>query len=115
MLFSVVVKQKNMIANYNELPQKIEAVGDGSSRFRFLITELENGYQCHEVIVQGAVNSDKVVAAVMDEMWGNGVEQKLINDYNEFKLTGENPEAEAAYLEFLQLRKELKTYIKSLI
>jgi Fe-S cluster assembly scaffold protein SufB len=52
---------------------------------------------------------------VIAEKWGHGIEQKLVNDYNEFKLTGENPEAEAAYVAFLSERKELKNEVKMLL
>ena len=108
-----------MKASYNELPLRLQLMPDGHTKFRFEIEEITSNdstqFECREVDIKGAVTADKVIEAAITDKWGNGVEQKLINDYNEFKLTGENPEAEAAYLEFLQLRKELKTHIKSLL
>ena len=104
-----------MKANYNNISEIMEAVGNGSTRFRYNITESENGFNCDEVIIYGAITSDKVIAAFIAELWGNGVEQKLINDYNEFKLTGENPNAETAYIEFLSERKKLKESIHEII
>lgn len=108
-----------MKASYNELPLRLQLMPDGHTKFRFEIEEITNNestqFECREVDIKGAVTADKVIEAVIAEKWGHGVEQKLINDYNEFKLTGENPEAESNYLEFLQLRKELKTYIKSIV
>ena len=108
-----------MKANYNEQPLRIELMPDGYHKFRFGIEQLTNGentsFNCNEVIIHVAVTTDKVIAAVMDAKWRNGVEQKLINDYNEFKLTGENSEAETKYLEFLSERRDLKINIKNII
>ena len=101
-----------MKANYNNIPEIIEAVGDGSTRFRINITEVENGYNCDEVIIHGAIDASKVIAAFIAELWGNGIEQKLINDYNEYKAgLSDDAGAENRYLEFLGERKKLKTYV----
>ena len=101
-----------MKANYQEQPSRLELMPDGYHKFRFNIEQITNGentsFSCNEVIIHGAVTTDKVISAVMTEKWGNGVEQKLINDYNEYKLTGENQESEVKYLEFLRERKSLK-------
>ena len=105
-----------MKANYTNKPDIIEAVGNGSTRFRYNIVEVENGYNCDEVIVYGAVTAEKVIATLINELWGNGVEQKLINDYNEFK-TGlsDNADAETKYLDFLRERKVLKEFVYSTV
>ena len=106
-----------MKASYNQPPERLQLMPDGHTKFRFEIqdksTEENTQFECREVDIKGAVTAEKVIEAVIAEKWGHGVEQKLINDYNEFKLTGENPEAEAAYIEFLQQRKELKNFVKS--
>ena len=108
-----------MKASYNELPPRLQLMPDGHTKFRFEIEEItSNGstqFECREVDIKGAVTADKVIEAAITDKWGNGVEQKLINDYNEFKLTGENPEAEAAYLAFLTERRELKNEVKELV
>ena len=68
------------------------------------------------MIVFGAVTAEKVIAALIAELWGNGIEQKLINDYNEFKAgLSDNADAETKYLEFLSARKDLKESIHQLI
>ena len=101
-----------MKANYTNKPDMMESVGNGSTRFRYNIVESENGYNCDEVIVYGAVTAEKVIAALIAELWGNGIEQKLINDYNEYKAgLSDNADAETKYLEFLSARKDLKESI----
>ena len=105
-----------MKANYTNKPDIIEAVGDGSTRFRYNIVEADNGYNCDEVIVYGAITAEKVIATLIAELWGNGIEQKLINDYNEFKAgLSDNADAESKYLEFLSERAKLKKYVNEQI
>ena len=105
-----------MKANYTNKPDIMESVGNGSTRFRYKIVEAENGYNCDEIIVYGAVPADKVIAALIAELWGNGIEQKLINDYNEFKAgLSNNADAESKYLEFLSERKAMKEFVHQLI
>lgn len=108
-----------MKASYNELPPRLQLMPDGHTKFRFEIEEITSNetsqFECREVDIKGAVTTDKVIEAVIADKWGHGVEQKLINDYNEFKLTGENPGAESAYLAFLIERRELKNEVKELI
>lgn len=100
----------------NQLPDPIQAVGDGRTRFLFDIEEVEGGFSFREVIISGAVSSAKLTAACIDELWGDGVEQKIINDHNEFTLLGDgNADATAIYIEFLTKRKALKQYIKSVL
>ena len=105
-----------MKANYTNKPEIMEAVGNGSTRFRYNKVEADNGYNCDEVIVYGAVTAEKVIAALIAELWGNGVEQKLINDYNEFKAgLSDNADAETNYMEFLRERKVLKEFVYSTV
>jgi len=103
-----------MKASYNEQPQALELMPDGYHKFRFEITEQTNGEQrqwiCREVEIHGAVTSQKVIEAVIAEKWGNGVEQKLINDYNEYVLGVGDVTAKIAYESFLVERKGLKDY-----
>lgn len=106
----------NMKANYTNKPDTIEAVGNGSTRFRYNIVEADRGYNCEEVIIYGAVTAEKVIAALIAELWGNGIEQKLINDYNEFKAgLSDNADAETKYLDFLRKRKVLKEFVHGVI
>ena len=105
-----------MKANYTNKPDIMDAVVNGSTRFRYNIIEAENGYNCDEIIVYGAVTAEKVIAALIAELWGNGIEQKLINDYNEFKAgLSDNADAESKYLEFLRERKTVKEFVHEVV
>ena len=105
-----------MKANYTNKPDIMESVGNGSTRFRYNIVEADNGYNCDEIIVYGAVTAEKVIAALIAELWGNGVEQKLINDYNEFKAgLSDNADTESAYLEFLSERRKVKEFVHDVV
>jgi hypothetical protein len=88
---------------------------DGYHLFRFDIEQVINGkntqWQCREVQICGAVTSNKLTEAAIAEKWGNGVENKLINDYNEYKAGLGVVESETKYLQFLEARKVLKEYI----
>ena len=105
-----------MKANYTEKPKEIEPVGDGSNMFRYNITESEGSWNCDEVIVWGAIDSKKITAACIDDQWGGGIEQKLINDYNAHRV-GLMPdqEAEDRYIQFLTKRAALKQQIDEII
>ena len=104
-----------MKSSYNERPQALELMPDGYHLFRFDIEEAINGentqFTCHEVQIFGAVTSQKVIEAVIAEKWGNGVEQKLINDYNEYVLGAGDVAAKVTYEGFLVERKLLKEYV----
>ena len=108
-----------MKASYNEQPQALELMPDGYSLFRFDIEEVaeneKTSYKCREIKIHGAVTSDKVIAAVIEDKWGGGLEQKLINDYNEFKLGLGDKESETTYLNFLTEKRNLKDYVKEII
>ena len=45
-----------MKANYTNKPDTMEAVGNGSTRFRYNIVEADNGYNCDEVIIYGLLS-----------------------------------------------------------
>lgn len=73
--------------------------------------EDEKSYEYYEVwVVNG--NPDRTTEAVIDALWGNGVEQKLNNDYNAAKegiFTGEKATAAVeAYRNFLIERNAVK-------
>lgn len=108
-----------MKATYNERPQALELMPDGYTKYRFEIKEVTRdekvSFECREVIIHGAVTSQKVIEAVMAEKWGNGVEQKLINDYNEYMLGVGDEAAKVAYETFLVERKGLKVEVKGVV
>jgi hypothetical protein len=104
---------------YDQQPAVLQARGDGAYYYRwdissFEITENEvttTKWSCYEVIVFATVTSNKITEAVINAMWGNGIEQKLLNDYNA-SLLGVLPAlAGQPYLDFLSQRKALKEQI----
>lgn len=117
---------------YDHKPSKIEAVGDGSYRYRWNIeeevetlnaegvtqpVETRVQWKCDEVIVP-RLNSNVIVEAVIAYGWSASREQKLVNDYNSAQLglygakTSEAAKAKiAAYTEFLNSRNELKAQV----
>ena len=127
-----------MLAFYDNKPSVLEAVGNGSYKYRFDIIEKINEYlipsnddngeleleqrtqwQCQEVIVWPPVTSNKITEAVITDYLGNpNYEQKLINEYNAVKLglynTNTPDEAQKyidKYTEYLNTRIKLKTQV----
>lgn len=97
------------MAFYDSKPSVIEAVGDGSTRYRFNINEVEvdasaqtsgdesqasegddsqkrTQWQCDEVVVFAPISSNKITQAVIAHKWDADYEQKLINEYNAAQL-----------------------------
>lgn len=104
-----------MKASYDNEPLVLERKPDGYYKYRWNIAQQDEHWSCNEVIVYGTVDSNKVTRAVIDSLWGNGIENKLINDYNEYLITGENSEAKVAYENFLAERKTLKEEIRRVL
>lgn len=127
-----------MLAFYDNKPSVLEAVGDGSYKYRFDITEnipenvatlsddsnaqeeeQRTQWQCEEVTVWSPITSNKITKAVITDYLGNSnYEQKLINEYNAAKLGlyDANTHAEAQkhinmYIEYLNTRIKLKTQV----
>ena len=127
-----------MLAFYDNKPSILEAVGNGSYKYRFDITEnipetvatlsddsnaqeieQRTQWQCQEVTVWSPVTSNKITEAVITDYLGDSnYEQKLINEYNAAKLglygsnTGEKAKKHiAAYTEYLNTRAALKAQV----
>lgn len=123
-----------MIAFYDNKPSILEAVRDGSYKYRFDIIEINpevmpstdkdvqeeqrTQWQCEEVIVWSPVTSNKITEAVITEVCDHNYEQKLVNEYNAAQLGmyGEKTSEEAqkrinAYKEFLDTRATLKAQV----
>lgn len=115
-----------MIAFYDKKPSMLEAVGNGSYKYLWDITEVqqmphEEGreattqWRCQEVTVWAPLSANKITEAVINELWPVGYEQKLINEYYSVQLgiiTGEEAEAKVeAYREFLAKRAEAKAQV----
>ncbi len=117
---------------YDHKPSKIEAVGDGSYRYRWNIeeevtehhiegetqpVETRTQWKCDEVIVP-RLDSNVITEAVIAYGWTASREQKLVNDYNSAQLglfggkTSETAKAKiAAYTDFLNCRNALKAQV----
>ena len=126
-----------MLAFYDNKPSILEAIGDGSYKYRFDITEnipeivatlsddsnAQEGkqrtqWQCQEVTVWSPVTSNKITEAVITEVCDHNYEQKLVNEYNAAQLglygskTGEEAKKHiAAYTEYLNTRTALKAQV----
>lgn len=123
-----------MRVSYDHEPSTLEAVGNGSFRYRFNIEqntveqhiEGENTpaatrteWLCDEVIVWGPLTSNKITEAVIASICPASHEQKLVNEYNAASLgliggsktSDAAKERIAAYKEFLQLRSDLKATV----
>lgn len=125
-----------MLAFYDNKPSVLEAVGNGSFKYRFDITEKtpeaaatssddssaqeeqKIQWQCQEVIVWSPVTSNKITEAVITEVCDHNYEQKLVNEYNAAQLglygTKTSDEAKkhiAAYTEYLNTRSALKAQV----
>ena len=121
-----------MLAFYDNKPSVLEAVGDGSHKYRFDIKEIKSDvttfddsnkeqrtqWQCQEVTVWSPVSSNKITKAVITEVCDNNYEQKLVNEFNAAQLglygskTGEEAEKHiAAYTEYLNTRAALKAQV----
>ena len=123
-----------MQAFYDNQPKKLEAVGNGSFRYRYNIREEEKPVQasensetaqeaqaqpqwvCEEVTVWMPLTPNRITAAVITEAFPADYEQKLLNEYNAANL-GMIPDKEEtekrrqAYTDFLRRRAELKKEI----
>ena len=126
-----------MLAFYDNKPSILEAVGNGSYKYRFDITEnipetvatlsddsdtqeveQRTQWQCQEVTVWSPVTSNKITEAVITEVCDHNYEQKLVNEYNAAQLglygskTGEEAKKHiAAYTEYLNTRAALKAKV----
>ena len=129
-----------MLAFYDNKPSVLEAVGNGSYKYRFDIIEKtpeivatlsddsnaqeeeqRTQWQCQEVTVWSPVTSNKITEAVITDYLGDSnYEQKLINEYNAAQLglygskTGEEAKKHiAAYTEYLDTRAALKAQVNA--
>ena len=117
-----------MQAFYDNKPSVLEAVGNGSYRYRYNIkevipeiiegeeqTERTSSWQCEEVIVWSPVTANKITEKVLTERWDGNYEQKLVNEYNSAQmglLSEEDAAARTeAYRSFLSEKTALKTLV----
>lgn len=115
-----------MQAFYDNKPSVLEAVGNGSYRYRWNIAEIEQPahesggqsstqWQCQEVTVWTPLTSNKITEAVIGELWSSSFEQKLVNEFNSANLGGYDEKTSAAkisaYKDFLSARQNIKDVI----
>lgn len=122
-----------MQAFYDNQPKKLEAVGNGSFRYRYNIRKEEKPVQasensetaqeaqaqpqwvCEEVTVWAPLSANKITEKCLTERWDGNYEQKLVNEYNSAQM-GLLSEEEAAsrieaYRAFLTERTALKSQV----
>lgn len=106
---------------YDLKPPKLEAVGNGSWKYRWDIEPIEvetpdgvskTMFQCYEVLMRKTPTIDNVTQAVITGKWPQSVEAKLINDYNAALLNVLSEDFIQPYLAFLNERNRLKSEIK---
>lgn len=115
---------------YDTMPPVMEAVGNGSFRYRWNIREEQvevpeaegeetrtiTRWNAQEATVWMPLTPNRITAAVIKEAWSPDYEQKLLNEYNAANL-GMIPDREEtekrrqAYTDFLRRRAELKNEI----
>lgn len=128
------------MATYDFKPSVYEANGNGSFIYRWDIKEVQGPvsfessggvevvaetetitqWECQEVIVWATVTQDKITESVVNKLWSQNYEAKLVNDYNAAKegVFGDPTNEKAqfhiiAYMNFLTERKLIKEQIKS--
>lgn len=104
-------------------PPSIEKDGDGSYLYRWDVREetREMGddmapvisYSYNEVRVWSTLTANKILEACIDALWGSGVEQKMLNDYNAAQLDILDLSYVKSYKTFLNERKALKDRVDS--
>ena len=122
-----------MLAFYDNKPSVLEAVGNGSFRYRYNIREEEKPLQasensetaqeaqaqpqwvCEEVTVWAPLSANKITEKVLTERWDGNYEQKLVNEYNSAQMGLLSEEEAAARIEayraFLTERTALKSQV----
>ncbi len=106
---------------YDTLPSAIESVGNGNYLYRWSIEEVEleaieidelrTLWRCNEVVVGGVPTENSITEAVISALWGSGLEQKLLNDYNASLMGMLTEEYAEPYLNFLFERQACKAQI----
>lgn len=124
----------NTKAFYNDKPETLEAVGNGSYLYRFNIVQesvdqldaqaegeaqAKPQWSCDEVTIWSPLSANKITEAVIGSLCPLSHEQKLVNEYNSAqmgllggsKTSDEAKKATAKYKEFLENRAMLKAIV----
>lgn len=106
-----------MIAKYDEKPNVFSKT-QKTITYRWDIVQETNeenviSYKCNEITLFRPVCREKLMQAVINELWDNDLEKKLINDYNSAVINQEdNSDAVSRYIEFLNERNRIKEQVK---
>ena len=117
-----------MQAFYDNKPSVLEAVGNGSYRYRYDIeevvpeltegeeqTERTSSWKCEEVVVWSPVTANKITEKVLTERWDANYEQKLVNEYNSAQMGLLSEEEAAARTETYRAFLSERTVLKALV
>lgn len=107
---------------YDSKPIAIEKIGNGSFFYRWGIEEVQitrhtdsdlvdTKWRCYEVVVWEPISTNKITEVVIEAIWGNGVEEKYLNDYNAAQMGILDSSYIDKYKQFLQDRKTIKEQI----
>ena len=106
----------------NNYPDIIQEIDNGIYLYHFDINEVtvENmnsephkGYEYNEVKIVGILTANSITESVINYLWSNDVENKLINDYYAFKIGLLDSSYEDKYKKFLTDRDRIKKQINS--
>ena len=106
----------------NNYPDIIQEIDNGIYLYHFDINEVtvENmnsephkGYEYNEVKIIGILTANSITESVINYLWSNDVENKLINDYYAFKIGLLDSSYEDKYKKFLTDRDRIKKQINS--
>lgn len=106
-----------MIANYDEKPNVFSKT-QKTITYRWDIVQETNeenviSYKCNEITLYRPVCREKLTQAVINELWDNDKEKKLINDYNSALINQDNnSDAVDRYIEFLNERDRIKEQVE---
>ena len=106
-----------MIAKYDEKPNVFSKT-QKTITYRWDIVQETNeenviSYKCNEITLYRPVCMEKLTQAVINELWDNDKEKKLINDYNSALINQDNnSNAVSRYIAFLTERDRIKEQVK---
>lgn len=106
-----------MIAHFDEKPNVFSKT-QKTITYRWDIVQETNeenviSYKCNEITLYRPVCKEKLTQAVINELWDNDKEKKLINDYNSAIINQDNnSDAVGRYIEFLNERDRIKEQVK---
>jgi hypothetical protein len=107
-----------MVAYYDERPSVFSKTNTQIT-YRWDIVEEINeenntiSYKCNEITLYRPVCREELIQAVINELWDNDREKKLINDYNSALINQDNnSDAVGRYIEFLTERDRIKEQVK---